>query len=117
MKYAQTVIFVLSAAFAPLAAACSQMQPVAAFIMLNDHDGDRALNLAEWEEADASGNLIVSFALNDPEEFSAYDIDSNGVVEARELGFNSVRYRVEPCSRIHTSHFLPFGNMHHLAAQ
>ena len=69
---------ILTAAFAPLAAdACSRMQPVAAFIMLND-----------------------------PEEFALYDIDHNGVVEARELGFNSVHYRTDPCLRIQSSNFM-----------
>ena len=98
---------ILTAAFAPLAAdACSRMQPVAAFIMLNDQDSDRALNLTEWLAAGTGENLIASFKLNAPEEFAIYDIDRNGVVEARELGFNSVRYRLDPCLRIQSSHFM-----------
>lgn len=98
---------ILTAAFAPLAAdACSRMQPVAAFIMLNDQDGDRALNLTEWLAAGTGENLIASFKLNDPEEFAIYDIDRNGVVEARELGFNSVHYRTDPCLRIQSSNFM-----------
>ena len=51
-------------------------------------------------------NLIASFKLNDPEEFAIYDIDRNGVVEARELGFNSVHYRTDPCERIQSSNFM-----------
>ena len=70
---------ILTAAFAPLAAdACSRMQPVAAFIMLNDQDGDRALNLTEWLAAGTGENLIASFK----------------------------RYRLDPCSRIQSSHFM-----------
>ena len=82
------------------------MQPVAAFVVLNDQDGDRALNLTEWLAASTGDNLIASFKLNAPEEFALYDIDHNGVVEARELGFNSVRYRTDPCERIQSSNFM-----------
>lgn len=98
---------VLSAAFVPITAdACARMQPVAAFVVLNDQDGDRALNLTEWLAASTGDNLIASFKLNDPEEFALYDIDHNGVVEARELGFNSVHYRTDPCLRIQSSNFM-----------
>ena len=60
---------VLTAAFVPFSAdACARMQPVAAFVVLNDQDGDRALNLTEWLAASTGDNLIASFKLNDPED-------------------------------------------------
>ena len=77
---------VLSAAFVPITAdACARMQPVAAFVVLNDQDGDRALNLTEWLAASTGDNLIASFKLNDPEEFAHRPLLAHPIIQFYEL--------------------------------
>ena len=78
--------------------ACSQMQPVAAFISINDKNHDNTLNLEEWMNAHAGENLVVSFKMNNEAEFHRLDVNHNGIVNALELGFESVKYKREPCA-------------------
>ena len=45
LKY---LLIVVTSVLPEVVLACSQMQPVAAFVFKNDKNGDRALNLNEW---------------------------------------------------------------------
>ena len=85
--------------------ACSQAQPTAAFILRNDNDSDQKLNLTEWLNAKTGHNLIASFKVGDPQEFARFDANKDGYIETRELGFDAVRYREEPCSRVQARMF------------
>lgn len=102
LKY---LLIVVTSVLPEVVLACSQMQPVAAFVFKNDKNSDRALNLNEWINAQAGNNLVVAFQLQDPNEFMRFDINRDGVVEARELGFDSVHYVEAPCSRVESRMF------------
>ncbi|ULJ63958.1 UDP-glucose 6-dehydrogenase [Wielerella bovis] len=83
-----------------LALACSHKQPTAAFIEINDKNRDQALSLEEWQQAYITDNMEVSFKMNDAAEFKRLDINQNGLLRARELGFESVKYKRNPCENM-----------------
>lgn len=96
--YRTTLCLTLFALPLPLWA-CSQMQPTAAFVVINDADRNGALDLDEWRNAQTGGNLETDFALRDEEEFYRLDYNRNNRLEAREIGFRAVRYIEAPCAR------------------
>lgn len=98
MKPYQTVCLTLFLMPLP-ALACSQMQPTAAFITINDANRDGGLNLEEWMQAQTGGNLETDFILRDEAEFRRLDFNGDGHLQAREIGFRSVRYIEQPCAR------------------
>lgn len=81
------------------AMACTQLPAVVAFIAINDQNNDRALNSNEWLNARGDINLAIDFKLNNLADFEHLDHDGNGKIEARELGFERVRYVQNPCER------------------
>lgn len=98
MTYCKTLCLTLCLMPLPLFA-CSQIQPTAAFIAINDGDRDNVLNLQEWMQAHTGGNLEVDFVMGDESEFSRLDYNRNGSLEAREIGFRAVRYIESPCRK------------------
>lgn len=79
------------------ALACTQLEPAAAFILINDRNQDQYLDPEEWRNA-RSDNLLTSFQVGDMQEFLRFDVNHNQKLRAVELGFDSVRYIREPCS-------------------
>lgn len=79
--------------------ACTQMQPTAAFITINDADRDSVLSMEEWMQAQTGSNLETDFIMRDEEEFRRLDYNRNNRLEAPEIGFRSVRYVESPCAR------------------
>lgn len=98
MKTYHTVCLTLLCLPLPLWA-CSQMQPTAAFIVINDADRNGSLDMGEWLGAQTGGNLETDFELGGEDEFLRLDYNRNGKLEAREIGFRSVRYIEAPCAR------------------
>lgn len=85
--------------FSPALFACTQLPAVTAFIVINDRDGDRALNLNEWLNARSDENFIIDFTLNNQEEFINFDRNRNNKIEPREIGFDRVHYIQNPCDK------------------
>ena len=80
-----------------IAQACSQMQPTAAFVLINDTNRDGFLDLYEWQNA-RSDNLQTSFQVGNLAEFARLDYNRDQKLQAAELGFDSVRYIRAPCA-------------------
>ena len=80
-----------------IAQACSQLQPTAAFMFINDANKDGFLDLYEWQNA-RSDNLQTSFQVGNLAEFARLDYNRDQKLQAAELGFDSVRYIRAPCA-------------------
>lgn len=94
----KTTVCVSFLLFSSPVMACTTLPATLAFIVINDQNGDRALNEQEWLNAHISDNLELAFELNQQADFSTFDRNGNGKIEAREIGFENVRYRQDPCA-------------------
>lgn len=98
MKQKIVIGLSLCGLFTPhIAQACSQMQPTAAFVLINDANKDGFLDLYEWQNA-RSDNLQTSFQVGNLAEFARLDYNRDQKLQAAELGFDSVRYIRAPCA-------------------
>ena len=83
----------LGIAFALSAApvwACSQLEPAAAFIFVNDTNRDQLLDIYEWRNA-KTPNL---------------DYNRDRYLQAAEIGFDNVRYIRPPCADMEERRFM-----------
>ena len=98
MKQKIVIGLSLCGLFTPhIAQACSQLQPTAAFMFINDANKDGFLDLYEWQNA-RSDNLQTSFQVGNLAEFARLDYNRDQKLQAAELGFDSVRYIRAPCA-------------------
>lgn len=91
--------------------ACTQLPAATAFIVINDTNQDRNLDLGEWMNARHDDNLQLNFELGNPKDFLLMDHNQNGYIEVREIGFKNVQYKQSPCEdkafNIHFKNTLP----------
>lgn len=95
----KSVICVSLFLLTPAVWACSYVPAAVAFVVINDKDGDKALNEQEWLNAHTDGNFVMDFPLNRVDEFTVFDRDDNGKVNAPEIGFERIHYQRNPCER------------------
>lgn len=95
----KTTVCVSLLFFSPALLACTQLPAATAFIVINDKDGDRALDLNEWLFAHSDENFQINFLLNNKDEFANLDRNQNNKIEPREIGFEKVRYLQNPCDK------------------
>ncbi len=85
--------------------ACSQLEPAAAFIFINDTNRDQLLDMYEWRNA-KTPNLEVAFNVGDMNEFLRLDYNRDRYLQAAEIGFDNVRYIRPPCADMEERRFI-----------